>query len=134
MLLDDEVQGVPHLSAAPVHHLLSGLDVVGETVLHQLLHDKGAEELNGHLLGQAALVDLELGADHDDASARVVHALAQQILTETALLAFEHVGEGFEGAVVGAGNGAAAAAVVDEGVHRLLKHPLFVAHDDVRGI
>ena len=133
VLLDDEVQGVPDLGPAPVHHLLGGLDVVGQAVLHQLLHNEGAEELNGHLLGQAALIDLQFRAHHDDGTARVVHPLAQQVLTEPALLALEHVGQGLEGPVVGAGDGAAPAAVVDEGVHSLLEHPLLVADDDVRG-
>ena len=134
VLLDDEVQGVPHLGTALVHHLLGGLDVVGQAVLHQLFHDEGTEELNGHLLGQAALVDLHLRADHDNGTAGVVHALAQQVLTEAPLLAFQHIGEGFEGTVVGAGDGTAAAAVVDEGVHGLLEHPLLIADDDVGGV
>ena len=134
VVLDHELQGVPHLGLALVHHLLGGLDVVGQAVLHQLFHHEGAEELDGHLLGQAALVDLQLGADHDDGTAGVVHALAQQVLAEAALLALEHVGQALEGAVVSAGDGAAPAAIVDEGVHRLLEHPLLVAHDDVGGV
>ena len=87
VVLDDDVQGIPHLGDALVHHLLGGLDVVGGAVLHQLLHDEGAEQLHSHLLGHAALVDLQLGADHDDGTAGVVHALAQQVLAEPALLA-----------------------------------------------
>ena len=134
MVLDDLIQGVPHLGAALVHHLLGGLDVVGAAVLHQLLHNEGAEQLQGHLLGHAALIDLQLGAHADHASAGVVHALAQQVLAEAALLALEHIAEGLEGTVVGAGDGAAAAAVVDEGVHRLLEHTLLVADDDVGGV
>ena len=87
-------QGVPDLGLALVHHLLGGLDVVGQAVVHQLLHDKGLEQLHGHLLGQAALIQLQLRADHDNGTAGVVHALAQQVLTEAALLALEHVGQG----------------------------------------
>ena len=79
---------------------------------HQLFHYEGTEQLQGHLLGQAALVDLQLGAYHDDGPAGVVHPLAQQVLAEAALLALEHVGEALEGPVVGAGDGAAPAAVV----------------------
>ena len=134
VLLDDHVQRVPDLGALLVDHLLGGLDVVGDAVLDQLLHDEGAEELNGHLLGHAALVDLQVGADDDDASAGVVDALAEQVLAEAALLALEHVGEALERAGVGAGDGAAAAAVVDEGVHGLLQHALLVADDDVRRV
>ena len=134
MILDDLVQSVPHLGAALIHHLLGGLDVVGGAVLHQLLHDEGAEQLHGHLLGHAALVDLQLRADHDNAAAGVVHTLAQQVLAEAALLALEHIAQGLEGTVVGAGDGTATAAVVDEGVHGLLQHPLFVADDDIGGV
>ena len=87
VVLDDDIQSVPHLGDALVHHLLGGLDVVGSAVLHQLFHDEGTEQLHGHLLGHAALVDFQLGADHDNASTGVVHALAQQVLAEPALLA-----------------------------------------------
>ena len=119
---------------ALIHHLLGGLDVIGGAVLHQLLHDEGAEQLHSHLLGHAALIDLQLGADHDNGTAGVVDTLAQQVLTEAALLALQQVAEGLQSTVVGAGDGTAAAAVVDQGVHRLLQHPLLVADDDVRGV
>ena len=134
MLLDDVLQGVPDLGLLLVDHLFGGLDVVGDAVLNQLLHDEGAEQFDRHLLGHAALIDLEIRADDDNASAGVVDTLAQQVLTEAALLALEHVAEGFERAGVGAGNGTAAAAVVDEGVHGLLQHALLIAHDDVGSV
>ena len=120
--------------SALIHHLLGGLDVIGGAVLHQLLHDEGAEQLHGHLLGHTALIDLQLGADHDNGTAGVVDTLAQQVLTETALLALQEVAEGLQSTVVGAGDGTAAAAVVDQGVHSLLQHPLLVADDDVGGV
>ena len=134
MVLDDLVQRIPHLGNTLIHHFLGGLDVVGSAVLHQLFHDEGAEQLHCHLLGHAALIDFQFGADHDNASAGVVHTLAQQVLAETALLALEHITQGLQRPVVGTGDGAAAAAVVNKGVHCLLQHPLFVADDDVRRI
>ena len=134
VILDDEVQCVPNLGDTLIHHFLGGLDVVGGAVLHQLLHDEGTEQLHSHFLGHAALVDLQLGADNDNASAGVVDTLTQQVLTETALLALQQVAEGLQCAVVGAGNSAAAAAVIDQSVHSLLQHALFVAHDDVGGV
>ena len=73
-------------------------------------------------------------ADHDNRTARVIDALAEQVLTETPLLALDHVGQRFQRALVGAGNSAAAAAVVEQCVNRLLQHALFVAHDDIRRI
>ena len=65
-------------------------------------------------------------------STGVVNALAEQVLTEAALLALEHVGQGLERAVIRAGDRTAAAAVVNQRVNRFLQHALLVAHDDVR--
>ena len=72
-----------------------------------------------------------LRTHHDDGAAGVVHALAQQVLAEAALLALEGVGKGLQGPVVGAPQHTPAAAIVKQGVYRLLEHALFVAHDDV---
>src|ERR1035437_6726419 len=96
--------------------------------------DERLEQLERHLLGKTALVQAQLRADHDDRTAGVVHALAQQVLAEAALLALERVGERFQGPVVGAAQHAAAAAVVEQGVHGFLQHALFVAHDHVRRV
>ena len=133
VVLDDLLEDVPDLVVDALHDALGALDVVGEALLHELAHDEGLEELEGHLLGQAALVQLEVGADDDDRAARVVDALAQQVLAEAALLALEHVGQALEAVVAGAGDGAAAAAVVDERVAGLLEHALLVADDRSRG-
>ena len=134
VILDDNVQRIPHLGDTLIHHLLGGFDVIGHAILHQLLHDEGAEQLHGHLLGHAALIDLQLGAYHNNGAAGVVHALAQQVLAETALLTLEHVAQGLERSVIGAGDGAPTAAVVDQRIHGLLEHTLFIADDDVRGL
>ena len=75
---------------------------------------------------------LEVRPGDDDGAARVVDALAEQVLAEAALLALEHVAERLQGAVAGAGDGAAAAAVVEQGVDGLLQHALLVVDDDVR--
>jgi hypothetical protein len=65
--------------------------------------DKGLEQLERHLLGQAALVQLQLRTNHDDRTAGVVEALAQQVLTETPLLALERISESdLSGTIVGA--------------------------------
>ena len=99
----------------------------------QALDDERLEQLERHLLGQTALVQLELRADDDDRTARVVHALAEQVLAEPALLALEHVAQGLQRAVAGTGDGATTAAVVEQRVDGLLQHPLLVVHDDLGG-
>ena len=131
MALDDGLQRVPDLGAGTLDHLTGRLDVVGLLLLDQVLHDEGLEQLEGHLLGQAALIHLQLGADDDNGTAGVVNTLAQQVLAEAALLAFQHIGQGLQRTVVGAGDRAAAAAVIDQGIDSFLQHTLLVAHDDV---
>ena len=134
VVLDDDLERVPDLGALLVDHFLGGLDVVGNTVLDELFHDERAEELDGHFLRHAALIELQIRADDDNASAGVVDTLAEQVLTEAALLALEHIRQGLERAGVGAGDGTAAAAVVDQGVNSFLQHALLVADDDVRRV
>ena len=104
-----------------------------EPLLLEPVVDERLEELERHLLRKAALVELQLRADDDDRAARVVDALAEQVLAEAALLPLEHVGERLQRAVVRALQDAAPAAVVEERVDRLLEHPLLVADDDLRG-
>ena len=108
--------------------------VVTQAALFELVVDERLEQLERHLLRQAALVQLELGTDDDDRTARVVDALAEQVLAEAALLALEHVGERLERALVRAGDGLAAAAVVEQRVDGLLQHALLVADDDLGSV
>src|SRR5439155_25381049 len=131
VVLDDLLENVPYLGRDPLDVALRALDVVREAALDELAHDERLEELERHLLRKAALVQLEVVADDDDRAAGVVHALAKQVLPEPALLAAEHVREGLQLVVPGPRDGASAAAVVHEGVDRLLEHALLVADDDL---
>ena len=131
MILDDDLQRIPHLVFRTLDHLTGRFDVVRLIGFYQSFHNERLKQLQRHLLGQAALIELELRPDDDYGTAGIVDALSEQVLTEAALLTFEHIGERFQGAIVRARHRAAAAAVVDQGVHRLLKHTLFIAHNDV---
>src|SRR5690606_139874 len=104
-----------------------------EPLRHERMHDERLEKLERHLLGQATLVKLQLGTDHDDRAARIVNALAKQVLPETALLALEHVAEALELVIAAAADSTAAAAVVDKAIDGLLQHALLVADDDLGG-
>ena len=105
---------------------------MSQAALHQGLHHKRLEQLQGHPPGQAALVQLQLRPDDDDRAAGVVDPLAQEVLAEASLLALEHVREGLQLVIASSGHSAAAAAVVDERVHRLLEHSLLVTNNDLR--
>ena len=133
VLGDDLFQHVPDDRARALDHPLGGLDVLRVVEVDQPLHDEGLEQLQRHLLGQTALVQLQLRADDDDRTAGVVDALAEQVLAEPALLALEQVAQGLQGTVARAGDRPAATAVVEQRVHGLLEHPLLVVHDDLGG-
>ena len=134
MLADHLFEDVPDLRSLALDHALGGLDGRGLAAQLQLVEDERLEQLERHLLRQAALVQPQRRADDDDRTARVVDALAEQVLAEAALLALDHVGQRLQRALVGAGDRAAAAAVVEQRVDRFLQHALFVAHDDVRRV
>jgi hypothetical protein len=134
MVLDDLFQNVPNHRILLLHQFLGLLDGGAVAALFQAVIDERLEQLEGHLLGKTALVQAQVRAHHDDRTAGVVHALAEQVLAETALLALEGVGERFQRAVVGAAQHAAAAAVIEQRVDGFLQHALFVAHDHVRGV
>ncbi len=72
------------------------------------------------------------GPDDDHRTARVVDALAEQVLTEPALLALEHVAQRLQRTVARTRDRAAATAVVEQCVDGLLQHPLLVVDDDLR--
>ena len=131
VLADDLFEHVPDLRTGALDHALGALDVLRQRLVDQPLHHERLEELERHLLGQAALVQAELRTDHDDRAARVVHALAQQVLAEPALLALQHVAERLQRTVAGARDRAAAPAVVEQRVDGLLQHPLLVVDDDL---
>src|SRR5437773_4275691 len=132
VLADDVVEDVPHLGPLFLHVLLGGLDRRRDAPLFQLAQDERLEQLERHLLRQAALVQLQIRTDDDDRTAGVIDALAEQVLPEPALLALERIRQRLQRSVVRPGDHPAAPAVVEEGVHGLLQHPLLVADDDLR--
>ena len=134
MLADDLVEDIPNVLALFLDHLLGALDGRDVALFFELVVDERLEQLERHLLGQAALMQPQLGADHDNRAARVIDALAEQVLPEASRLALEHVGQRFQRTLGRPGDRAAAAAVVEQRIDRLLQHPLFVADDDVGGV
>ena len=133
MVLDDLFQNVPH-RLLHLHHFFRLLDGGAMAGLLQAVIDEGLEEFERHLLGQSALVQLQLRAHHDHRTAGVIHALAQQILPEAALLALQRIGERLQWTVVRSSEHTAAAAVVEQRVDGLLQHALLVAHNHFRRV
>ena len=91
----------------------------------------GLNSSSAILLGQAALVQLQVRTDDDDRTAGVVDALAEQVLAEPTLLALEHVREGLQRPVARTGDRSTTTTVVEQHVDGLLQHPLLVVDDDL---
>src|ERR1035437_10273560 len=132
MVADDLLENLEHLARFLLDDLLRALHRLGDSLLDELVDDERLEQLERHRLRQPALVQLEFGAHDDDRATRVVHALAEQVLAEAALLALEHVAERLERTLAAAPNGLGPAAVVEQRVDRLLQHALLVPEDDLR--
>ena len=69
VILDDFFKDVPDHRLLHLHHFLGLLDGGAVAGLLQAVIDERLEQLERHLLGQAALVQLQLGTDHDDRTA-----------------------------------------------------------------
>jgi hypothetical protein len=82
--------------AHPVNHALGRLDVARVLPLDERFHHERLEQLERHLLGQPHSCSFKSGPTTMTGPARVVHALAQQVLAEAAFLALEHVRQRLE--------------------------------------
>ena len=134
MAFHDVLQDIPYDGLLAVDDLLGALDSLHDTALDELAYDEGLVELGCHIFGDTALVHLQFGAYDDDRAGRVVDTLAEQILTEAALLALERVAQRLEGAVGVALDCRRLARVVEQRVDGLLQHTLLVAENHVGGL
>jgi len=131
MLADHLSEDVPDLWRLALDHLLGSFDRAGETAQLELAEDERLEKLQCHLSWADHTGAVSVWAGHDHGTTRVIHALTQQILTEAALLAFNHIGQRLQRALVGAGNRTTPSAVIQQGIDRFLQHTLFVADNNV---
>ena len=77
-------------------------------------------------------MQFQLRTHNNNRTAGIIDALAKQVLTEPALFALEHVGQGFQWPFVGASNDTTATAIIKQRINGFLQHPLFIANNDVR--
>ena len=132
MFFDHVSQYIPHFRSQLVHFLAGCFQVAGYASLDQFMHNERLEEFDSHFLRQTALVHFQFRTDYNYGTAGVVDTFTEKVLAETTLLAFQHVRQGLQGPVAGAGNSPAAAAIIDERIHRFLEHTFFVPDDDFR--
>src|SRR5947209_15761819 len=131
MLANDFLENVPHDRLLPFDHFARLFDGGGVLVFFKLVINERLEQLERHLLWQTALVQLELGADHDDRTARVIDTLTEQVLSKASLFALERSGKRFQRAIVRTAKHATSASVVEQSIDSFLQHALFVADNDL---
>ena len=132
VFFDDIAKDFPDFRSELIDLLACRFEVACDASLDEFMHDERLEEFDRHFLRQAALIHFEFRADDDNGTAGVVDTFTEEVLTETALLALQHVGEGFQRAVARAGDGASTTAVIDQGIDSFLQHTFFVSDDDFR--
>src|SRR4051812_21578938 len=129
MLANDLFQDIPDHGLLPFNHLSGLFNGCRMSLLLKLVINKWLEELECHLFGKTALVQLQLGTDDDYRTSRIINALSKQVLTEAALLSFQCSRKRLQWTIVHTSQHAATTAVVEQGVNRLLQHALLVTHD-----
>ena len=96
MTLHHIFKDIPYHRFLAVDNLLGTLDSLHNATLDELADHKRLVKLGRHVFGYTALVHLELGTNDDYRTSGIVDTLTEKILAETALLAFERVGERLE--------------------------------------
>jgi len=132
--LHDILEDVPNDGFAAIDDLLGTLHGLYDTALNELANDERLVKLCRHQLRETALANLQLGTDNDNRTCGIVDTLTEQVLTETALLTLERVGERLERTVGLALHGTGLAAVVEKRVYGLLQHTLLVAENHLGGL
>ena len=133
MLPHNLVKNSPDLRGLLLNQGFCLFDVIDDVLFDELLHDKGLVQLQSHLGRKPALMHPKLRSHNDYRTAGIVDPLTQQVLPEPPLLTLKHIREGLERPVRGPLDHPFLFGVVEKCVHRLLKHPLFVPDNDIRG-
>ena len=94
--LNNVFQNIHHNRVFTVDDFLSGFHRLHNTALNELTDDKRLIQFSSHVLGQTALVHLQLRTNHDNRTSGVVHTFTEEVLTEAALLTLERVRERLE--------------------------------------
>ena len=131
MLANDLVENIPDLGPFLLDQFLRLLDRRRISLGIKARIDKWLEKFERHFLRQTTLVELQLRPDDDHRATGIVDPLAEKILAEAALLAFQHIGKRLQRTLVGAGNDPAATSVVEQRINRLLQHALLIADDNI---
>ncbi|MBT9148644.1 MAG: hypothetical protein DDT28_00054 [Dehalococcoidia bacterium] len=85
------LQYIPDDRVSLLHRTFGVPNIIGQTSGYQAPHDEGFKQLQRHPLGQPTLVQLKLGARHNNRATTIVNPLPEQILAKVSLLTPQHV-------------------------------------------
>ena len=122
---------IPNFGGFAVDHFLSRTNSVAVAKFFQTADDERLKKSQGHLLRKTTLVQFKFRPNHDHRTPRVIDAFAEEVLTETSTLTFEHVRKRLKRPVSSTRHGAAMTTVIKESINSLLEHALLVADDDL---
>ena len=91
VFFDDIAKDFPDFRSELIDLLACRFEVACDSSLDEFMHDERFEEFDRHFLRQAALVHFEFRADDDNGTAGVVDTFTEEVLTETSLLALQHI-------------------------------------------
>jgi len=89
MVFDNLFQNVPHFRAFFFHKFFCAFHGLDKIFFFKFLDDEGLKKLQRHSFGKTALMNFQLGPHDDNASSRIVNALAEEVLAKTALFTFK---------------------------------------------
>ncbi len=129
---DNFIQDIPNHRFFTLNHFLGRFNGGSKTTQFQLAVDEWFEQLQCHFLRQTALMQTQVWTYGDYRTTGVVNTLTEQVLTETTLFTFDHVGQRFQRTLVRTSNCTTATTVIQQGINRFLQHTFFVTYDDIR--
>ena len=106
------LQNIPHLGCLALNQFLGRAHRVHIAELLEAPNDERLEQHKRHLLGQTALMQLQLGTNDDHRATGVIHTFAEEVLAETTALALKHIRQTLERAIACPSHSAAMAAIV----------------------
>src|SRR5688572_16890339 len=92
-------QNIPDHRILPVNDLFRRLHSLDNSSFDKLSDNERLEEFSCHVFGQSTLMQFQLRTHNDNRATGIVNAFTEEVLTEAALLSFQHIAEGFQSAV-----------------------------------
>ena len=123
------LKNIPDHRFLAVNNLLRGFYGLHNTAFNQFTYDKRFVKFCSHQLRNTAFTHFQLGTYNDYRTSRVVNTLTEQILTETSLLTFQTVWQWFQRTVSICLNSTWFTWVVEQWIHRFLKHTFFITQN-----